>query len=294
FAPDAIIALDGKPVATGQWTGAVAPGAHLVQVYKPGGPSYDFPIDAKPGQTVALPPPTSAPVPTPEPPRPAKRHRFVEGLYLVGQLGFSGLTAKPDGFSYDLYYDEDTGTNREHVGFAWFVGGVAGYRLSRGFGVGGLLLYGRGGGGGTMHQIEPSSLGGVLTHDGPADFLLQYVRLGPHFRFMAGGDRARFLAGTSLGAVYQFIDLEQVDLVEQGGALIERGTEHHDDDGFGQFWGFDLGAEFNTGDHLILGFAFDFFLDRTNGISGDPYGGTAQGLVGLSARIGFHDWKNDD
>ena len=65
FAPDAVIAVDGTPVASGQWTGSVAPGQHLVQVYKPGGPAYEFPFTAVAGQSVELPPRDTAPAPSP-------------------------------------------------------------------------------------------------------------------------------------------------------------------------------------------------------------------------------------
>ncbi len=292
FAPDAVIAVDGTPVATGQWSGAVAPGAHLIQVYKPNGPAYEFRVDAQPGQTIQLPPAAAAPAPLPAPaPAVAARRRFVVGPYVLGHLGFAGLTAKPDGFSYDQVYDDDTNSYREGSGIAWFTGATAGYRLARGFGIGGLLMYGRGGGEGVLRQ---DVRGGTSTHEGPADFLLQFVRFGPHLRFMAGGDRARFLAGTSVGGIYHFIDITHVRVVEQGGTLLEVGEETDDDNGLAPYWGFDLGAEFSPGDHLLLGIALDVTIDRTGTISGDPYGGTAQGLIGLSARVGWHDWRSGD
>ncbi len=264
FAPDAVIAVDGIAVGAGLWAGSVAPGQHLVQVYKPGGPSYDFPFTAVAGQTVQLPPPDASAVP-PVAATPPKKRRWEQGLWLLGQLGFFGLTASPDGFEYDLVRDDDSGEMREGTGAMWWVGATGGYRVSRGFGVGGLLMYGRGGGTGTF----TNSTGG----DSPANFTLQFVRLGPHVRFMAGGDRARFLTGVSFGGSYQMVDL----------------VDH--EAGLGPFWGFDLGAEFNPGDHMLLGVAFDVYIDRTSNISGDPYGGTVQGYLGLSARVGFHDWK---
>ena len=65
----------------------------------------------------------------------------------------------------------------------------------------------------------------------------------------------------SVGVVHTWVDRTRPDVFEQNGALIERGTLHQDDSGFGQFVGFDLGAEFNPGDHLLLGVAFDLFVD---------------------------------
>jgi hypothetical protein len=292
FAPDAVIAIDGTPVGTGYWTGTVPPGPHLVQVYKPGGPAYEFQITAVAGQSAELPPRSAAPPPAAAPaPVPPSKRRLNRGLWLLGHVGIFGLTANPDGFEYELVEDSETGETRHRGGAMWWVGGTAGYRLSRGVGFGGLLMYGRGGGEGTVTQTLASSTGGTLTHTGPADFTLQFVRVGPHLRFMAGGDRARFLGSFSIGASYQMVNLVQVDVVEQGGLLLENGDVERDEAGLGPYWGFDLGAEFNPGDHLLLGVAFDFYLDRTNGISSDPYGGTAQGYIGLSARIGYHDWQ---
>jgi hypothetical protein len=296
FAPDAIIALDGKPLTQGRWEGIVPEGRHLVQVYRPGGPSYDFPFEARSGQTVTLPPPLAAPVqqgPLPPLARPEKPpRRSVVGPYVVGHLGFAALTAKPFGFSYDTVIDDDTGQRRERAGAAWYVGADGGYRVSRGFGVGGLVLYIRGGGEGSVTQVERTGDGTFASHTGRADLLIQSVRLGPNFRFMAGGQTARFLANVNFGPVYHFIDLEHAAVIAGGSTLIEVGTYHHDYDGWGPFFGFDLGAEFTIADHMLLGFAFDVMVDRTSSIDGDPYEDTAQGYIGFSARVGYADWTS--
>jgi hypothetical protein len=296
FAPDALIAIDGAVVGQGSFSGVVQPGAHLVQVYRPGGPSYDFPITAQAGVVTQVPPPSAPAVwapPVPErPPPPVKRApRWEEGPYVLAQLGFVVPTARPDGFHYELATDEDTGREREKSGIGYMVGATAGYRLVRWFGMGGLLMYGRAGGEGTVRQIERTGAGGRVEHEGPADFTAQSLRFGPHLRLMAGGNRARFLGGMSVGAVYAWIDLEHPDVFEQNGVLVQRGTFNHDYDGLNQFVGFDMGAEFNPGDHLLLGVAFDLFVDGTGNLSGgDPFDGTALGYFGMSIRLGYHDW----
>ncbi len=296
FAPDAIIALDGKPLTQGRWEGTVPEGRHLVQVYRPGGPSYDFPFDARAGQTVTLPPPLTQPAaPGPVAPlgKPVKPpRRSVVGPYVLGHLGIAALTAKPFGFSYDTVIDEETGQPRERTGAAWYVGASGGYRVSRGFGIGGLALYLRGGGEGSVKQVERLQSGGFQSHTGPADLLIQSFRLGPNARFMAGGNTARFLASISFGPVYHFIDLDHAEVIEQSGTLIDVGTYHHDYDGWGPFFGFDLGAEFTIADHALLGVAFDVMVDRTGSIDGDPYEGTAQGYIGFSVRVGYADWTS--
>jgi hypothetical protein len=216
----------------------------------------------------------------------------VVGPYVVGRLGFAALTAKPFGFSYDTVIDDETGQPRERTGAAWYVGADGGYRVSRGFGVGGLLLYVRGGGDGSVTQVDRTGDGTFASHTGPADLLIQSVRLGPNFRFMAGGQTARFLANVNFGPVYHFIDLEHAEVIAGGTTLIEVGTYHHDYDGWGPFFGFDLGAEFTIADQMLLGFAFDVMVDRTSSIDGDPYEGTAQGYIGFSARVGYADWTS--
>jgi hypothetical protein len=252
-------------------------------------------LSLSPSTAVAAAAPVAPPTPTAAPPteRPATQrfYKFRTGPYVVGHIGFAILTARPYGFHYDTHLNDETKQQQENPGLTSLFGVTAGTRLTRGVGVGGLLMYGRGGGEGTVRQIELTTGGGTLSHEGPADFTQQTIRLGPHFRFMAGGDVARFLAGTSLGAVYAWIDLDHVNVVESGGILLERGTYHHDYSGIDPFWGFDLGAEFNVPSHFLLGFALDVFIERTRGISGNPFGGTAQGYFGFSARVGFHDWK---
>jgi hypothetical protein len=205
-------------------------------------------------------------------------------------MGFGFLTARPTGFRHRTRLDEETNQERESPGLSWLFGATAGMRLARGVGIGGLLMYARGGGEGTVTQLELSS-SGTLTHEGPADFTQQSVRLGPQFRFMAGRDSARFLAGTTVGAVYGWVDLEHVHVVESGGTLLEQGNFDHRYSGLNPFWGFDLGAEFNVDSQFLFGFALDVLVDGTTNLSGNPFGGTAQGYVGFSARAGFHDWK---
>jgi hypothetical protein len=294
FAPDALIAIDGAVVGQGSFSGSVQPGSHLVQVYRPGGPSYDFPIVAQAGLTTQVPPPSAPMPPAPpavEPPPPVKSTpRWEDGPYLLGQLGFVVPTTRPDGFHYELARDEDTGREREKSGIGYMVGATAGYRVVRWFGMGGLLMYGRAGGEGTLQQSVRTSTGGLLGHEGRADFTVQSLRIGPHARLMAGGNRARFLGGMSVGAVHTWVDLEYPDVSAQNGVLVERGTLHRDSNGIGQFVGFDLGAEFNPGDHLLLGVAFDLFVDGTSKLSGDPFGDTALGYFGMSIRLGYHDW----
>lgn len=290
FAPDAIIAVDGTPLTQGRWEGVVPEGRHLVQVYRPGSPSYDFPIEARPGETIHLPPPppraSNGPLPPPAPPpKPA----YV-GPYVLAHLGVAGLTAKPYGFTYSTVIDEETGEPRERGGAAWYAGISGGYRLSNAIGVGGLFLYTRGGGEGSVTQVERVGQDSYQRHSGPADLLIQSLRLGPNFRFMAGGRVGRFVGSLSFGPVYHFIDLEHVDVAVQGDSLVEIGTYHHDYNGWGPFLGFDLGGEFTIAQSLLVGFALDVLIDRTTRISGDPYEGTAQGYIGLSARIGYADW----
>jgi hypothetical protein len=291
FATDAVIAIDGVPIARGYWSGPVTPGPHLVQVYQPGGQNYEFRVTAVAGKTEQIPPPGGQAVPISEPAPPNKpRHKYRVGPYVLAHVGILGMTAKPDGFRYDVRKSSDNNTEKESGGAALLVGATGGFRLSRGVGVGGLLMYGRGGGDGTVKQVEANGTGGYLAHEGPADFLQQFVRISPHFRFMAGGDRARFLVGLGLGTVYSWIDLDHVDVVVANGALSQRGTYHHDYGGWNPFWTLDMGAEFNLPSNLLLGIAFDVFVDGTGNISGDPFGGTAQGYLGLSARIGVHNW----
>jgi hypothetical protein len=215
----------------------------------------------------------------------------VVGPFALAQIGFIVPTAKPEGFSYELTVDEDTGQERERSGIGYMLAAIGGYRLASWFGIGGLVAYSRAGGDGNVRQLELSSSGAVLDHEGPAELTIQSFRLGPQARFMAGGDRARFVGALALGAHHTWIDLEHVHVEVQGETLVENGTFHHDYAGWGQFTAFDLGAEFSVGDHVLLGIAFDVFIDGTSQIDGDPFDGTALGYVGMSARVGWHDWK---
>lgn len=309
--PTASVLVDGHPaiIDPGSKLVVVSPGPHHVSARAEGfldaGQSVATQATRKSVVKLSLSPGAAVPADAPQtppsavavtPPKEAgatraRVYKFRRGPYVVGHIGFAILTARPVGFRYETHLNEETKQQQENPGLTSLFGVTAGMRLTRGVGIGGLLMYGRGGGTGTVDQLELTADGGTLTHEGPADFTQQSVRLGPHFRFMAGGDVARFLVGTSLGAVYAWVDLEHVDVVESGGIVLERGTYHHDYSGINPFWGFDLGAEFNVASHFLLGFALDVLIERTRNLSGNPFGGTAQGYLGFSARLGFHDWR---
>ncbi|MEO7328258.1 MAG: tetratricopeptide repeat protein [Minicystis sp.] len=102
--PRITISVDQQVLGTGQWSGLLPPGTHLVQMYGPGAPAYaaqilvvagkQMTLQQGMGQTMQLTPPVVAPrKKVEEPPRPSRR-----GVYLLGSASLLFPTRYPVGF----------------------------------------------------------------------------------------------------------------------------------------------------------------------------------------------------
>ncbi len=102
--PRITISVDQQVLGTGQWSGLLPPGTHLVQMYGPGAPSYaaqilvvagkQMVLQQGMGQTVQLTTPPVVPKKrVEEPPRPPRR-----GVYLLATASLLFPTKHPVGF----------------------------------------------------------------------------------------------------------------------------------------------------------------------------------------------------
>jgi len=270
------IAIDGKPVAYDTWTGAVAAGQHLVQVYKRGHRQFQRHVDVKLGQTVTvkarLGPPLEPEPDVSTPPPPAESEAAQQkGWYALGTATVFDLGGAP----------EDLKIQGQDERAAGFVGGVrAGYRVWTPLGVEALLEGGR-------HILQKVEIEDCAEEDCTAKLTIDTVRVGGNLRVMSSGEKLRFSSTAGAGAVFRTLTLE------------DRGRAQ----GVDPYFMLELGAQLNLG-HILLGLDFVASFEGTAGTTGnllgredgeevaEVYRKSSGGLrlFGIGIRGGWSEW----
>jgi hypothetical protein len=174
--PEMIIAVDGQPMGQGEWTGLVAPGTHLVQMYTPDGPEHSEQVLVVAGKAIEVRPNKGGvpidvppPGPPPPPPPPTLKRRLPNpprrGPYAQATAGIFFMT--PNGAG---------GT----------AGARLGYRLSTYVGLEFMFDYANI----AFDDVDP---------------LLNSARFGGGFRLMSSGRRVRFVATIGGGFAYNWL-----------------------------------------------------------------------------------------
>ncbi|UQA61562.1 hypothetical protein [Polyangium aurulentum] len=179
--PEMIIAIDKQPMGQGEWTGLLAPGTHIVQMYRPDGPEHTEQVLVVAGKAIEVrpnkggvpielprtglpppPPPPPSAKPLPEPP--------TRGAYAQATGGFFWML------------------NEENAGGT--AGARIGYRLSTRVGLELMFDY-------ANIKVESA----VPTVKVP----LSSARFGGGFRLMSAGRRVRFVATIGGGFAYNWL-----------------------------------------------------------------------------------------
>lgn len=213
----------------------------------------------------------------------------MRGPYAEGVLSLIWQTDIPYGF--------------EHNGLpvpGFGIGGRFGYRVTKTLGVEGLLEYARISNSGTVTQIHTTDKNGDGTlsggenffHTGDALYNLQSIRFGPGLRLMSGGLKDRVFGTFGFGGLYEFLDLDHVNLqwVETAKTYVTEGTFHHDYNGWSPYMLAELGYEYSAGD-LLIGGAMSLTIESVSGIEGEPYDEPVQARLGFSLRVGYSAWS---
>ena len=221
--PQMAIAIDHQPLGYGEWSGFLTPGSHLVQMYKPGGPSYAVQIvvaagtkqEIRPGSPglamgpgIGPPmppgPPGSLPPPPPplEKPKPAPPKRgwfaLATGSLLV-PLQHPALKHRVLEAPL-LENPVEFGTNSGAAG-----GVRVGYRVNTPAAFEFMFEHG---------DIFTNDADNAITSDGTeidAGYSKQSYRLGVNVRLMTPGKSARFVGTLGGGIVIDDLDVEQAD-----------------------------------------------------------------------------------
>jgi tetratricopeptide (TPR) repeat protein len=279
--PDAAIAIDGKPLAFTKWSGPVAPGRRLLQVYKPGYHAYEQRIEVKLGQTrrirAGVGPPQSEAAPSDaRPPELAETQdlaltpREQRGWYGLAALTVFSLGALPEGLQLRAE-DERAGGG---TGCA-----RAGYRVWTPLGAEVLLEAGR-------HEVPEACVEDAAAESAECyPYTVDSLRVGGNLRLMSSGEKLRFTSIVGSGAVFRKLELE--------GSGSAQGVD--------PYLLLELGAQLNLG-HIVLEVDFVASIEGTAGTTGALFGGEEEAgrvyrksagglqLFGFGVRGGWSEW----
>jgi hypothetical protein len=298
-APDrqTAIAIDQKPMGRGSWEGYVAPGRHVVQVYKGGVSSGAIEVLVSAGKAQEIAPEGSDGELTTRaisavryfgkpagdasidaPPELAlgkakekaggkvepKKDPALTGFYGHAAGSFFGIVA-----GGPMLESSDLG--------GWSFGVRGGYRLSTAFGVELMLDYSN-----TTGLEEPGMDGQPAPPEvESAGYDLDSIRFGTNIRFMTPGYRARFVATLGLGfahdtgSLYVASDGAREDLAAAEATTV--------------YFNLEQGVEFNL-KHVLLGLVLQQVAGTTGRFVESADFGGGQVTLGLGLRVGYGRW----
>jgi len=278
--PSAAIAIDGKPVALGNYLGPVAPVEdHLIQVYKAGFEPFETRVRVEVGQTLVVAGKlgkkdaratvaATAPGVLPPPPEP----KPSTGWYGLVALNLQATGVAP--FQLNL-----EGARSRSGAF----GLRGGHRLRANVAVEGLAEFGSLSVDDACDQDppDPDGPGGsMVAPESVCDlhYAISWARLGPAVRIMSSADRLRVSGGVGAGIVWHQLKMYP-------------GQEP----GIDPFVLLEIGVASNWR-QFIFGLDLFLLLDGTRGIDDNPrngreaFAGRALSFIGLGVRAGFSEW----
>jgi hypothetical protein len=286
--PSAVVAIDGRPVGMGSWSGPVSPDEdHLVQVYRTGYEPFETRVSVDVGETKQVrgalgarvgkagAPPDAGALPPPPKAKPQL------GWYSVAGLNLLGTAAAP--LDFDI-----SGDNAKGGAFALNL------RLGR-------RVW-------TTLGAELILDAGSLTVEGACDeghsscgtsseisrnYQLGWFRTGPLVRFSTPGEKFRGGAGIGAGLVWHQLKVAPAE----GRQDIDGGKGN----GWDGFFLLELGAAYHFG-HLSLGVDLIAQVDGAGSLDATfdseerkPFAqsGGVIPMLGIGLRVGYSQWATE-
>lgn len=263
------IAVDGKVLGTGEWSGLLSPGPHTVEWYVPRSASvYRVRLDVEVGRVYDLSPgkggipitetgaPALPPV-KPPPPRP------VTGFFALATISPFWPTEQPRAFS----------TEGASAGVS--VGARAGYRVNTPVSFDAAISY--------------SNLLARRELEQDIDYKLELFRAGLNMRLMTPGKVARFYGNFGGGMVFDSLDFSYD--ASQNGLTRCIGTNNAsctDAKGFDGYLQFEAGLQLSLGNILVDG-TFGTIFQSTRGFGLRTYSDWLP-LIEVGLRVGYAAW----
>ncbi len=291
--PEAVIAIDGKPLARGRFSGPLSPDEeHLVQVYREGYEPFEQSVNVELGKTLLIRAPRGERIEGSEPvidlgtkkglPPPPKDKQKL-GWYGLASVSVLGTGAAPLDFEVE---------NARASTSAGAVGVRGGYRFWKSIAADLMLEF-------SNLKVDDAcdtklTAEAMTTCDQVSrSYEVKSVRLGANLRFLSSGEKVRFIAGAGTGIVFHELKLDALDNPEHSEAT--GGTAS----GVDPYFALEAGIGFNFG-HWMIEAAAIAMVDGTNALSGrfdgqesaDAFGATDSTLpvAGLSLRFGYSQW----
>jgi hypothetical protein len=293
--PSAVVAIDGRPVGMGGWTGPVDPGEeHLVQVYRSGYEPFETRVAVAVGETKRIAAALGAPASDPTsartdggPPPPAPDPKPNLGWYSIAGLNLFGRGPAP--LSFDTSGDDTTGG-------ALSVNLRLGRHVKKMLGVEMLLDAG------TLNvenACDTATVEGDVAGEcgGPDEITRNYqrgwFRFGPLVRLTTTGRLVRVGAGAGAGLVWHQLRVAShaADENRQGGKAA----------GWDAFGLLEVGISYHIG-HLSIGLDLIAQVDGASSLDGRFDGveqrafdrsGDALPTLGIGLRAGYSQWGTE-
>lgn len=299
--PRAVIAIDGKPLARGRWSGPVSPDEeHLVEVYREGFEPFERTFSVALGKTLLVVAPQGERLDDAElepnadvngegdeelPLPPAAKPRL--GWYALAHLSALGTNTAPLGFDLE-------GPGSSATGGALGVRG--GYRFWRSIAAELVLEVSRlqaddacdpkltADRGATCHASERVS----------RRYEVRSLRFGPNLRILSPGEKVRFVGGVGAGIALHELRLDELDDPKFPDAAGGKAA------GVDPYFSLEAGVGVSLGRWLLEGVVLAT-IDGASSLSGNfdrrtteaAFGGTDSTLpmLGLSLRFGYSNWR---
>jgi hypothetical protein len=278
--PSAVIAIDGRPVGLGTWSGPVTPGEdHLVQVYRTGYEPFETRVSVDVGETKPIAGTLGERVEAAAthsdagtlPPPPAARPKL--GWYSIAGLSFIGTNTAPLG----LDVDGETANTGASLSLR------VGRRVWAAFGMEALLETG-------SINVERACADFCGSDDRVnRNFQLGWFRFGPAARITTPGEKWRFGAGFGTGLVWHQLKVARHEGLDADGGKAA---------GFDPFFLFEVGANYHFG-HLSIGVELSAAVDGAGSLDGTfdgrnqrPFEGSGNAIpmLGIGVRAGYHQF----
>jgi hypothetical protein len=292
--PAAVIAIDGRPVGMGSWSGPVSPDEdHLVQVYRTGYEPFETRVSVDVGETkpvvgalgarvgAAGAPPDQGALPPPPKAKPQLGWYSVAGLNLLSRgaapldFDISGEGVEGGAVSLNLRLGRRVWT-------------TLGAELI--LDAGSLTVEG------ACDEGHPNLIDGPhecdTSNEISRNYQMGWFRLGPLVRFSTPGETFRGGAGIGAGLVWH-----QLKVARHEGQDFDGGTGK----GWDGFFLLELGAAYHFG-HLSLGLDFIVQVDGTaslestfDGVERKPFeeAGGVIPMLGIGLRVGYSQWATE-
>jgi hypothetical protein len=294
--PEAVIAIDGKPLARGRFSGPLSPDEeHLVQVYREGYEPFEQSVNLELGKTLLIRVPRGERIEGSEPvidlgtkkglPPPPKDKRHL-GWYGLASVSVLGTGTAPLDFEVE---------NARASTSAGAIGVRGGYRFWKSISADLMLEFSNLK---VDNACDPERTDEAETKCDASNqisrsYQVKSVRLGANLRFLSSGEKVRFIVGAGTGIVHHTLELDALNSANFPEATGGNAA------GVDPYFALEAGIGFNFG-HWMIEAAAIAMVDGTSSLSGtfdgkdsgDAFGETDSTLpvAGLSLRFGYSQW----